>query len=255
MKIYNSRVRKWTMGTFGALLLAFSSGLVRQAQAQPWQDGNMQMQEGNTQDGNLQNWQDLKPEQIQKMLQDLPAEQQQFMQQMWQSITAEQMEKMLRDLPPAEREKQRQMFQQTQTWLQTRLQQQRWNWVRQTLDASGFTDKTLQEAIVGYMENQEQVYRPLRARARDLAFLLLQPATPEEDVKKQLADFQEKMQKEELHTKQELMSLDEKIKYSTQPRLETLLTLLGVLGLETPTLGGVGALFPDSPLGNLRGMG
>lgn len=238
MKHRNIGCRKWIVGV---VLLASSGGFAERANAQPLQGQGMP------------NWQNMTPDQVQQMLQNMPPEQQQQVQQMLQMMTPQQQQQMLQNMPPAQKQKVHEMFEQAQVWLQDRLQKQRWDWIRQTLVASGYTDTSLQDAVLAFMQEQEKIRQPFRSTAQELTSLLVKPATPEEEFKTQLADFRDKMKKDEERYSQALAALDEKIKYSTQPRLETLLTVLGILGREIPTLGGVGTLFPNSPLGNLRG--
>lgn len=225
------------MGVMGVALLTCSGGLAGRAIAQPAPRQN------------IQDWQNMTPEQVRQTLQNLSPEEQQQMQQMLQMLqmlTPQQQQQMLQNLP----DDQQQKLQQAQMWLQDRIQQQRWNWIRQTLVASGYTDATLQDTVIDFMQAQEKVRQPLRVTAQDLANLLIEPTTPADELKTKLADFRDQMKKEEARYEQALASLDEKIKYSTEPRLETLLTVLGVVGQETSTLGGVSTLFPNSPQGN-----
>ena len=134
----------------------------------------------------------------------------------------------------------------------------KWNWVRQTLIASGTTEAATQNAVIAFMQAQEKAREPLRQQARALAETLVNAATPDDKRVADLAAFQSAVEADTARYKTELAALDTTVKFSTQPRLETLLTLLGVVGAEAPALGGVGAIFPQSPMaggGGGRGRG
>jgi hypothetical protein len=131
----------------------------------------------------------------------------------------------------------------------------RWDWIRQTLVASGYTDATMQNSVIDFMKAQETARQPLREQAQALTVLLVNPATPDADLQTGLAAFRTAVAADQARYTTELAALDTSVKYSTQPRLETLLTVLGVVGQEAPTLGGVGALFPESPMGTGGGRG
>lgn len=126
----------------------------------------------------------------------------------------------------------------------------RMDWVRQTLTASGYTDAQMQNSIVEFMQAQEKARQPLREQAVALTVLLVNPETKDADLQSGLAAFRTNVAADQTRYTTELSALDGTVKYSTSPRLETLLTVLGVVGQEAPTLGGVGVLFPESPMGN-----
>jgi hypothetical protein len=144
---------------------------------------------------------------------------------------------------------------QRQQFFQQQQQQRREDWIRQAMAASGFTDKTVQDAVTAFMAAQDKTSGPLQEQAHELSALLIDPNATNEQLKTTLADFRQAVANDKARHATELAALDTQIKYSTQPRLETLLTLLGVVGYEIPQIGGVGAVFPDSPYGNRGGFG
>lgn len=131
----------------------------------------------------------------------------------------------------------------------------RWEWIRQTLVASSYTDATMQNSIIEFMKAQETARQPLREQAQALTVLLVNPETQDADLQTGLATFRTAVAADQARYTTELTALDTSVKYSTQPRLETLLTVLGIVGQEAPTLGGVGVLFPESPMGTGGGRG
>lgn len=176
----------------------------------------------------------------------------------WQIMPRAERER-LQTLTPAEREAAIQQWQ--ARWqamtpaergaaLEAAREEEKANWIRQTLTAARYTDVELQNAVVEFMQAQEKARVPLRAAAFNLTPRIIDPAATDEQLKTDLAAFRDAVTKDQERYKTELAALDAKVKFSTQPRLETLLTVLGVIGQEAPTLGGVGAIFPDSPMGN-----
>jgi hypothetical protein len=198
---------------------------------------------------------------VQQWLRSLTPQQLQQLQQWVQNMTPEQqrqlqgqMQQWLQEMLPEQQRQFQQTLQGMPPWLQDMARdQQRWSWIRQTFVSSGFVDTGVQDAVIAFMQAQDNARQPLRAMARALTTRLVNPAATDEQLKAQLATFREAVEQDAERYQQGLQALDARVNYSTQPRLETLLTVLGVVGQETPTLGGVGALFPESPLGN-QGM-
>ena len=143
---------------------------------------------------------------------------------------------------------------QRQQFFQQQQQQRRADWIRQVMTASGFADTTVQDAVIAFMAAQDK-RGPLQEQAHDLSALLIDPNSTNDQLKTSLADFRQAVATDKARHDAELAALDTQIKYSTQPRLETLLVLLGAVGYEIPQIGGVGAVFPDSPYGNRGGRG
>ncbi|HEY0073921.1 MAG TPA: hypothetical protein VGB77_07465 [Abditibacteriaceae bacterium] len=141
-----------------------------------------------------------------------------------------------------------QMEQRMQQFRQQR-EQERWNWVREALSAAGFGDQGLQDAVIEMMKSETTGTESLREMERQLAAKLVDPAFQPEAFPAELKAFRDAVAKYQEDKATALKQFDEKHKYSTQPKLETVLTVLGVLGPETTTLGGLGQVFPDSPFG------
>jgi hypothetical protein len=131
--------------------------------------------------------------------------------------------------------------------------QAREDWQRQAMNSAGLTDAAAQGLVIEYEKKQSAAKTALLEKARALSTLIATPATPEATVKTELAAFRAAVAAHEKQQASDLEALDTQVKYSTSPRIEGLLTLLGILGNETKVLGGVGTIFPDSPYGNARG--
>jgi hypothetical protein len=145
-------------------------------------------------------------------------------------------------------EQRQQMEQRMQQFRQQR-EQERWNWVREALTAAGYGDQGLQDAVIEMMKSETTGTESLREMERQLAAKLVDPAFQPEAFPAELKAFRDAVAKYQEDKATALKQFDEKHKYSTQPKLETVLTVLGVLGPETTTLGGLGQVFPDSPFG------
>ncbi|PQV63089.1 hypothetical protein B1R32_11666 [Abditibacterium utsteinense] len=142
-----------------------------------------------------------------------------------------------------------------QAQMEERRNTQRQEWLRQAITASGVTDVVAQNSILNLMTAQEKSKVALQQQARALATLLTQPETSDVTLKTDLAAYRAAVAAADKQNSDGLAALDAQVKYSTNPRVETLLTLLGVLGNETVKLGGIGEVFPDSPYANRGGFG
>lgn len=197
--------------------------------------------------GMMERLQNMTPEQMQQMLQRLQAmnpQQRQQLQQFMQNLPPEQREQIqqfMQNMPPEQRAQIQQLMQSPE--------QRREAWVRQVMVASGFTDVEVQNSIIAFIRTQEATRAPLRMATFALSQSLVNPALTDEQLKTTVGNFRDSVAKDQERYNQELGALDERINYTTQPRLELLLEVIGVLGPETATLGGVGAIFPDSGFG------
>jgi hypothetical protein len=143
--------------------------------------------------------------------------------------------------------------QQFMAQFEARRNQERDDWQRQAMTAAGLTDPAVQTSVLEYGKKQNAAKAALLEKARALSTLIATPTTPEATLKTELAAFREAVAAYEAQRATDLAALDAQVKYTTSPRVEGLLTLLGLLGDETNVLGGVGVIFPDSPYGNARG--
>ena len=138
---------------------------------------------------------------------------------------------------------------------QAQMEKARWDWVHQTFIASGLTDATLQDSVVTAMQAKEKSRAALQDQARNLASLLINKDTKDADISAALKAYRAAVLADKAIYTDLLTDVEAKNHYTTTPRLETLLTVLGVLGDETAYLGGLGELFPDSPMGRRQGFG
>jgi hypothetical protein len=123
---------------------------------------------------------------------------------------------------------------------------------RQLMVQSGITDKTVQDTIIEFVRTQEQARRPLLQMARDLSQNLA--TRPNEEITTVLAAFRKAAADDQTRYEAALKELDQKIQYSANPKIETFLTLIGVIGNEVLPIGGPAAVFPP-PAGGQGGRG
>ena len=120
------------------------------------------------------------------------------------------------------------------------MQQHRADMIIGILTQAGFTDTTVQDAIVAFALAQDTARQALRDQARALVQAALDPTTTDDTLSTQLAAFQAAVTAEEARTTTALADLDTAVGYSTQPRLAVLLTTLGLLGDASLYAGGPG---------------
>ena len=132
---------------------------------------------------------------------------------------------------------------------QQQREQQRTDWVRGALTGAGYGDAALQDAVIDIMKTDVTGLASLQEMERQLAGKLVDAAVTPEALATDLKAFRDAVQKYEDDKKAKLEKFDVTYKYSTQPKLETTLVVLGALGHQTTLLGGLGQVFPDSPYG------
>lgn len=103
--------------------------------------------------------------------------------------------------------------------------------VREMLAKAGFPEAATQDAIIAYMAGEEQAKNSMRNAARRLVFAVHWDVPPERLVEL-IGAFKKAREDNELRAKTALAELDEKIRFSTNPRLEAVLLISGILGGE-----------------------
>ncbi|MDQ3814606.1 MAG: hypothetical protein M3347_11735 [Armatimonadota bacterium] len=124
--------------------------------------------------------------------------------------------------------------------------------VRARLMAAGFTDKDTQDAVVAFVVERQKARQALREQGRKMEEALRADALTDAEMLTLLHDFRATVEEEKARHKTALAALDAKTGYSKKPRLQALLTLLGIIGDEASYLNDFGG----SPTGGdplLRG--
>jgi hypothetical protein len=115
---------------------------------------------------------------------------------------------------------------------------------RALLNSGGITDKEVQDAIIAFVNEQNKAREPLSKQARQLSSALADPATTGDQASALLQSFRDASTQHKENYKNALAQLDAKISYTTDPRLESMLTLIGILGDESQLAGGFPVIFP-----------
>jgi hypothetical protein len=125
--------------------------------------------------------------------------------------------------------------------------------IEQTLRGSmtwlGYNDKTMQDEVVACAAEQEKLLEQVREKHRKVAQALMNKA-PEKDVAVLLTDLRSSVEEMSKKRTAALATLDERIAFTQQPRLEAFLSMMGLVGNETSTIGGVAGSIM-STFGNL----
>ena len=135
--------------------------------------------------------------------------------------------------------------------------------MRAMMNAVGITDKATQDPIITYVLQRRREQQPVLQLARDVATLLRAPvagaatatqtsatpgtasATPVADstIAQKFAAYGDALDKDKTLQTSELAALDKQISYSTKPRVQAFLSLVGILNPDALALGGVSAIF------------
>lgn len=107
-----------------------------------------------------------------------------------------------------------------------------------TLTGAGFTEESLQNAIVEHAQAQDTAIAPLRERNQKFSQALSAGAVNDEQAAAALKTMRELVAAEKERRTTAAAALDEKIGYSKQPKLEALLTSMGLIGDEAAVLSG-----------------
>ena len=126
--------------------------------------------------------------------------------------------------------------------MQQQMQQRREQGLHQVLTAARFTEAPLQNAIVDFVNQQDTAGQAVQEKARLLGQALRDPAATDAQVAPLLADFRAAVAAEKARRATALKELDADISYTKSPRLDALLTMLGIIGDESSIMGGMGGL-------------
>jgi hypothetical protein len=131
---------------------------------------------------------------------------------------------------------------QRQQWMEQRqqqMQQARAEGVRRMLTGAGFTQTGLQDAVVSFVQKQDEAVRGLQEQARKVNQALRNGGMTEAQLATLLSDFRTEVAQERTRRARALKELDAEVGFSKQPRLDALLTMSGMIGDEA-YLAGVG---------------
>lgn len=101
--------------------------------------------------------------------------------------------------------------------------------LRALMGAMGFPDVALQTTIIKHIEDEEKAMTPVRGASRALMDAMRAPTTTPERLTTLLNDLHVALEADKLRRKEAQLILDNKVGFSRAPRLQAMLTLLGVL--------------------------
>lgn len=104
--------------------------------------------------------------------------------------------------------------------------------LRAALGEAGFEDKALQDAILGFAQEQDAAREKLRAVAARCSEAVRDRGVADSEIARLLESYQAASAAAQAEREAALGKLDEKVHYKASPRLQMLLRLRGVLGSE-----------------------
>ena len=128
--------------------------------------------------------------------------------------------------------------------------------MKQMMEAAGITDFDVQDAIIAYVAEQNKaratLFQLAQAAATALQAPVIAPINVAADGAEDAADskvattfkaYETAVIAENERQEKALQALDEKIHYSTTPRIKAFLTLVGILNNDVLAIGGPAAIF------------
>ena len=110
------------------------------------------------------------------------------------------------------------------------MQARRDQMLRGSLTKAGFADTTLQDSIAAFAAAQDTAHQNLRDLTRKLRDAALEPTTTDAALTQQQNELQSALNAEKARTASSQNALNAKIAYSSKPRLNALLTSMGLVG-------------------------
>ena len=127
--------------------------------------------------------------------------------------------------------------------------------MKQIMESAGVMDFDTQEAVIAYVAEQNKARLTLLDLAKKAGAALQVPvvqtvdaeaggkAAADADVVAAFGDYETAVNAENARQQTALQALDEKIHYTTKPRLRAFLTLVGILNNDVLAIGGPAAVF------------
>ena len=125
--------------------------------------------------------------------------------------------------------------------------------LREAMTHIGTTDQEVQDAVVVTMIRQDEIYEPVRERHAQIAQTLIDNAASEEQVAALMTELRVASDKAREARDGSIADLENQIGFTSKPRLNALLTMVGLIGHEGIHMGGV-ATEIGKTLGNLAAV-
>ncbi len=136
----------------------------------------------------------------------------------------------VRTMTPEQRQ---QFFQDQQAARQERM-------IRGVMGTAGANNAAQQEAVITFSRAKDAATQSLQEMADKLVTAVSTMGVPDTEVARLLKEFQDAVAAEKERRKAARADLDKKINYSKQPRLEMMLTMLGLVGDDSLSMGNMG---------------
>lgn len=104
--------------------------------------------------------------------------------------------------------------------------------LRQQMTAAGFADKALQDPIIVFWKAQETARQPLRDKTDQLMDGLRHKTATDDEVGIMMRDVRDAVSDEKTRHDAAIKDLDAQLHYTKNPRLEAMMTMMGLIGDE-----------------------
>jgi hypothetical protein len=135
------------------------------------------------------------------------------------------------------------------------MQTMREQGTRNALQRAGVTDAATQDAIVAHAAAQEKARQSLREQSRKLFDSLRDAPSTDAEIATALRTLRANVAAEKLRSTRALTDLNSKTNYTKQPRLEALLTMMGLVGDEAAYIGAMPGAMRGGAAGGQGGWG
>ena len=127
--------------------------------------------------------------------------------------------------------------------------------IRLMMSNAGFTEKAVQDEVIAFAKVQNNATEKLSEQNRKMFDGLREQNAPAAQLSALMNDYRAAQEDENARRKTSLDALDAKLNYRKQPRLEAVLTTLGLIGDEMAVAGLGGAVGGGGFGGNFGGRG
>lgn len=125
-----------------------------------------------------------------------------------------------------------------QRFFEERMQEENEHLLREALEWAGLNELPLQDTVIAFIREQEAARVPLRKQRQRLIAALRDRSHNGKEAQQAIVSWRKATQAVKEHYATALKELDAKIEYSKKPRLEALLTTLGLLDDSSFMAGG-----------------
>lgn len=123
--------------------------------------------------------------------------------------------------------------------------------LRQQMTGAGFEDKALQDPIIAFWKAQETARQPLRDETDQLMDGLRNKTATNDEIGIMMRDVRDAVTEEKTRHDAAIKDLDTQVHYTKNPRLEAMITVMGLIGDEISysNLAGMNLMFRGAMAG------